>query len=130
MEQLAGSLLIPVNGLVMLIKPLLVSERGIAPLDFAFVGGLACVNILMISPVDFLRKQLLTYWTLVLLELFMTCIDMSQKAVLRTELLFAIFVVTCDLLSILHRFLDLLILDLPVNIVGIVMLILLILSHF
>ena len=54
MEQLVGSLLILVNGLVMLVKPLLVAERGIAPLEFAFVGGLACVNVLMISQVDFL----------------------------------------------------------------------------
>ena len=129
MEQLAGSLFIHVNGLVVLIKPLLVAERGIAPLDFAFVGGLAWVNILMIFQVGFLRKQLLTNWTFVPPELFMTCIDMSLKAVLRTELLFAIFVVTCELTWIL-RFLDTLILSLPDYIDAIVMLILLKFSHF
>ena len=73
---------LPLNlvlSLVMVVKPLLVAERGIAPLDFAFVGGLTSVNILMVFEIDFLRKKPLTSRTHVTLELFMACIDVPLK---------------------------------------------------
>ena len=54
---LAADRLYLVYSLVMVVKPLMVAERGIAPLDFALVGGLACVNILMVFKIDFLRKK-------------------------------------------------------------------------
>ena len=91
-------LTILVNGLVVLIKPLLVAEGGTAPLNFAFVGGLTRVNILMVSQIDLLRKQLSTSLAFVVLELFVDSIDMSLKTELRTELLLAIFEVTRELL--------------------------------
>ena len=135
--RLTDILTILVNGLKVLIKPLLVPEWGTAPLDSAFVGGLARVNILMVSKIDLLRKQPSTSLAFVDLELFMDCIDMSLKTVLRTELLFAIFDVTGELLwnrLILIRFLDSLIFYLKMG--GLVdtdeigMLILLMTTHF
>ena len=54
MGLLFDALLFHVNGLVMVIKPLLVFERGIATLDLAPVGGLSGVDVLMVSQVDFL----------------------------------------------------------------------------
>ena len=54
------------------------------------------MNILMVSKIDFLRKQPSTSLAFVVLELFMDCIDMSLKTVLRTELLFAVCVVACE----------------------------------
>ena len=93
---LAADRLYLVYSLVMVVKPLMVAERGIAPLDFALVGGLACVNILMVFKIDFLRKKTLTSRTHVFLELFMALVDVSLKTKLRTELLFAVCVVACE----------------------------------
>ena len=72
------------------------AERGIASLKFAFVGGLACVNILMVFKIDLLRKKPLTSRTHVLLEIFMACVNVSLKTILRIELLFAVCVVACE----------------------------------
>ena len=54
MGMLFDALLFQVNGLVMVIKPLLVFELGIAALELAPVGGLSGVDVLMVSQVDFL----------------------------------------------------------------------------
>ena len=63
----------------------------------------------------------------------MTNIDMSLEAVLRAQLLFAIFVVACELLGlplIMIRLTDSLIFNLPVDTDVLEMLIFVMMSHF